>query len=262
MSHHVVDFKAISYSYPDGNKALADLNLRIHHGEAVAIVGANGAGKSTLLKLLVGIIVPDNGEIRLGELPVTRKTLSHVRQQIGYTFQDPDDQLFSTSVYNDVAFGPRNYGLEEKEVEARVVKALQTVGMEHLMHRAPYKLSGGEKRAVSIATVLSMEPSVLALDEPTDSLDPRSRRRLIELLKGFFHTRLIATHDLDMAMELCSRTIVLKNGQIAYDGPTEAIMTNRELLEECGLELPLRLQGCPVCGNKCHSDKFPCHPER
>jgi len=250
MSHHLVDFKNISYSYPDGNKALEDLNVRIHHGEAVAIVGANGAGKSTMLKLLVGIIMPDQGEIRLGELPVTRKTLNLVRQQVGYTFQDPDDQLFSTSVYNDVAFGPRNFGLEEKEVERRVIKALQTVGMEHLKDRAPYKLSGGEKRAASIATVLSMEPSVLALDEPTDSLDPRSRRRLIELLKGFFHTRLIATHDLDMAMELCSRTIVLKNGRIAYDGPTEEIMTNGLLLEECGLELPLRLQGCPICGNK------------
>lgn len=250
MSHHIVDFINVSYSYPDGNKALEDLNVRIRHGEAVALVGANGAGKSTMLKLLVGILIPDCGEIRLGELPVTRKTLGLVRQQVGYTFQDPDDQLFNTSVYNDVAFGPRNYGLEEKEVERRVLKALQTVGMEQLMHRAPYKLSGGEKRAASIATVLSMEPSVLALDEPSDSLDPRSRRRLIELLKGFCHTRLIATHDLDMAIELCSRTIVLKNGRIAYDGPTAEIMTDSRLLEECGLELPLRLQGCPICGEK------------
>ena len=250
MSHHIVDFIDISYSYPDGNKVIEELNARIHHGESVALVGANGAGKSTLLKLLVGILMPEHGEIRLGELPVTKKTLNLVRQQIGYTFQDPEDQLFCSSVYEDVAFGPRNYGLGEKEVERRVEKALQTVGAEYLMHRAPYKLSGGEKRAVSIATVLSMEPSVLALDEPSAGLDPKSRRRLIQLLQSFFHTKLIATHDLDMAMELCTRTIVLKDGRIAYDGPTSEIMSDSRQLEECGLELPLRLQGCPLCGNK------------
>lgn len=247
MSHHIVDFKNISYSYIDGNKALDNLNACIHHGEAVAIVGANGAGKSTMLKLLVGILPPDQGEIRLGDLPVTKKTLNMVRQQVGFTFQDPEDQLFNTSVYDDVAFGPRNYGLDEEEVEKRVVKALQTVGIEHLMHRAPYKLSGGEKRAVSIATVLSMEPSVLAMDEPTSALDPKSRRRLITLLQDFRHTKLIATHDLDMALELCGRTIVLKNGRVEYDGPTTEIMANSQLLDQCGLEPPLRLQGCPIC---------------
>ncbi len=250
MSHHIVDFINIAYSYPDGNKAVENLNARIHHGESVAIVGANGAGKSTMLKLLIGILMPEQGEIRLGDLPVTKKTMNIVRQQIGFTFQDPEDQLFNTSVYNDVAFGPRNYGLDENEVEKRVVKALQTVGIEHLMHRAPYKLSGGEKRAVSIATVLSMEPSVLAMDEPTASLDPKSRRRLIKLLQGFDHTKLIATHDLDMVLELCSRTIVLKNGRIEYDGPSAEIMTDSKLLEQCGLEPPLRLQGCPLCGHK------------
>ncbi|HYF84524.1 MAG TPA: ABC transporter ATP-binding protein [Clostridia bacterium] len=249
MSHHIIDFINISYSYNDGNKALENLNIRIHHGESVAIVGANGAGKSTMLKLLVGILMPEQGEIRLGEFPVTKKTLNMIRQQIGFTFQDPEDQLFNTSVYNDVAFGPRNYGLDEEEVERRVIKALQTVGIEHLLHRAPYKLSGGEKRAAAIATVLSMEPSVLAMDEPTAALDPKSRRRLINLLQGFMHTKLIATHDLDMALELCSRTIVLKNGRVEYDGPTTEIMTNSQLLEECGLELPLSLQGCPICGH-------------
>ncbi len=250
MSHHIVDFINIAYSYPDGNKAVENLNARIHHGESVAIVGANGAGKSTMLKLLIGILMPEQGEIRLGDLPVTKKTMNIVRQQIGFTFQDPEDQLFNTSVYNDVAFGPRNYGLDENEVEKRVVKALQTVGIEHLMHRAPYKLSGGEKRAVSIATVLSMEPSVLAMDEPTASLDPKSRRRLIKLLQGFDHTKLIATHDLDMVLELCSRTIVLKNGRIEYDGPSAEIMTDSKLLEQCGLEPPLRLQGCPLLAVK------------
>lgn len=250
MSHHIVDYINIAYSYPDGSKALEKLNIRIHHGESVAIVGANGAGKSTMLKLLAGILVPVQGEIRLGNIPVTKKTLSMIRQQIGFTFQNPEDQLFNTSVYNDVAFGPRNYGLDEKEVERRVIKALQTVGIEHLMHRAPHKLSGGEKRAAAIATVLSMEPSILAMDEPSSGLDPRSRRRLIELLKGFLHTKLIATHDMDMALELCNRTIILKNGSIEMDGPTVEIMADSLLLEQCGLEPPLRLQGCPVCGHK------------
>lgn len=250
MSHHIIDFRSISYTYQDGSKGIVDLTACIHHGESVAIIGANGAGKSTMLKLLVGMLLPDRGEIRLGDLPVTRKTLHLIRQQIGFTFQDPEDQLFNASVYNDVAFGPRNYGLEENEVERRVVAALQTVGIEHLMHRAPYNLSGGEKRAAAIATVLSMEPNVLAMDEPTAALDPRSRRRLIKLLQGFTHTKLIATHDLDMALELCSRIIALKDGRIEYDGPAAEIMTNAKLLEHCGLELPLSLQGCPICGNK------------
>lgn len=249
MSHHIIEFKNVSYTYHDGNKGIEDLNATIHHGESVAIIGANGAGKSTLLKLLVGILMPERGEVRLGDLPVTNRTLSLIRQQVGFTFQDPEDQLFNTSIYNDVAFGPRNYGLEEDEVEKRVIKALQTVGIEHLMHRAPCKLSGGEKRAAAIATVLSMEPSILAMDEPSSALDPMSRRRLIKLLQGFTHTKLIATHDLDMALELCGRTIVLKKGRIEYDGATEEIMKNTRLLEQCGLEPPLSLQGCPVCGH-------------
>jgi cobalt/nickel transport system ATP-binding protein len=247
MSHHLIDFIDVCYSYPDGNKAVKNIDIRIHHGESVAIVGANGAGKSTMLKLLVGILMPERGEIRLGDLPVTKKTLNRVRQIVGFTFQDPEDQLFNTSVYNDVAFGPRNYGLDENEVEKRVVRALQTVGIEHLMHRAPYKLSGGEKRAASIATVLSMEPNVLAMDEPSSALDPKSRRRLIKLLQGFDHTKLIATHDLDMVLELCNRTIVLKDGRIEYDGPTIEIMRDSALLEQCGLEQPLILQGCSIC---------------
>jgi cobalt/nickel transport system ATP-binding protein len=199
---------------------------------------------------MVGIMLPAQGEVRLGDIPVTNKTLNIIRQRIGFTFQDPEDQLFSTTVYDDVAFGPRNYGLEEKEVEKRVLRALQTVGIEHLVQRAPYKLSGGEKRAAAIATVLSLEPDILAMDEPTAALDPKSRRRLIKLLQGFDHTKIIATHDLDMVLELCSRTVVLKDGTVRYDGLTKEIMNNQQLLEECGLEKPLSLWGCPICGVK------------
>ncbi|OGO77531.1 MAG: cobalt ABC transporter ATP-binding protein [Clostridiales bacterium GWB2_37_7] len=250
MSHHIVDFADLSYVYPDDNKAVENINIRIHHGESVGIVGANGAGKSTLLKLLVGLLKPARGEVRLGDIPVTPKTLSLIRQRIGFTFQDPEDQLFNTTVYDDVAFGPRNYGLEEKEVEKRVLRALQTVGIEHLLQRVPYKLSGGEKRAVAIATVLSLEPDVLAMDEPSAALDPKSRRRLIRLLQGFEHTKIVATHDLDMVLELCNRTIVLKEGKVRFDGLTREVMTNAKLLDECGLEQPLSLQGCLVCGVK------------
>lgn len=249
MSHHKVELRNLHYTYPDGMEAVRGVNLQIHHGEAVAIVGANGAGKSTLLTLLVGILFPTKGEIRIGETPLTKKTLPLIRQRIGYTFQNPDNQLFMTKVYDDVAFGPRNYQIEEPEVERRVVKALGTVGSIHLINRASYKLSGGEKRSVAIASVLSMEPDILIMDEPTAALDPKSRRRLIELLKGFSHTKIIATHDLDMALELCERTIVVKEGSIVSDGPSLELLSNAKLMESCGLELPLTIQGCLRCNS-------------
>lgn len=153
-----------------------------------------------------------------------------------------------TTVYDDVAFGPRNYKLEEKEVEKRVLQALELVGILHLKDRAPFKLSGGEKRAAAIASVLSMQPDILVMDEPTSALDPKSRRRLMKLLNSFEHTKIITSHDLDMVYELCTRTIVIKNGEVAADGATSEILVNAELLDACGLEMPLALQNCPVCG--------------
>lgn len=227
---------------------MAGVTMRIHHGEAVGIAGANGAGKSSLLMLLAGMLLPSKGEVRIGETPVTKKTLGYIRQRIGFVFQNPDDQLFSTSVYEDVAFGPRNYGIDENEVNQRVIKALDIVGAGHLKDRAPYKLSGGEKRIAAIAAVLSMEPDILVMDEPTAALDPKARRRLINLVKGFTHTRIIASHDLDMLLESCERTIVLREGKVAADGPTMQVLSDAELMEACGLEVPLMLQGCPVCG--------------
>ncbi|WP_338824438.1 Energy-coupling factor transporter ATP-binding protein EcfA3 [Moorella humiferrea] len=250
MSHHIIQAINLKYKYPDGHQALNGVAFRITHGESVAIIGANGAGKSTLLLHLVGVLFPEEGEIRIGEIPVTRKTLPLIRQRVGMVFQDPDDQLFMPTVYDDVAFGPRNLKLPEEEVEKRVVASLDTVGILHLKDRPPYKLSGGEKRAAAIATVLAMNPDILVMDEPTSSLDPRSRRRLISLLKGFTHTKIIATHDLDMVFELCERTIVLKDGRVMADGRTEKIISDAALMEECGLELPLGLLGCPVCGAK------------
>lgn len=250
MSHHIVDFKEISFVYPDGKEAVNGVGFRIHHGEAVGIVGANGAGKSSLLKLLTGILLPSKGQIYVGDTPITKKTLPVIRQKIGFSFQDPDDQLFMNTVYDDVAFGPRNYGIDEPEVEKRVIKALETVGALHLKDRAPYKLSGGEKRAAAIAAVLSMEPDILVMDEPTAALDPRARRRLINLLKGFSHTKIIATHDMDMVLELCDRTIVLYEGRVFCDGPSKEVLTDEAMLEKCGLEKPFGLQNCPVCGTE------------
>lgn len=247
MSHHILEAENLNYTYPDGRKALNGVDFTIHHGESVGIVGVNGAGKSTLLMHMVGVLFPEQGQVRVGEIPVVKKTLPLIRQSVGLVFQEPDDQLFMTTVYDDVAFGPRNYKLPEEEVDKRVKSALETVGILHLMDRPPYKLSGGEKRAAAIATVLAMKPDILVMDEPTSALDPRARRRLIKLLDTFKHTKIIATHDLDMVLELCERTIVLSGGQVLADGPTEKIFTDEELLERCGLEKPLCMQGCPVC---------------
>lgn len=249
MSHNKLEVQNLCFSYPDGHEAVRNISFAIHHGEAVGIIGANGAGKSTLLMLIMGLLFPDTGEILVGDVRVTKKTLPMIRQRLGMVFQDPDDQLFMTNVYDDVAFGPRNYKLDEKEVEDRVSKALELVGIPHLKDRAPFKLSGGEKRAAAIASVLSMSPDVLIMDEPTSALDPKSRRRLINLLKSFGHTKIVTSHDLDMVFETCKRIIVLKAGEIIADGLATDILTDAELLDSCGLEVPLSIQNCPVCGN-------------
>ncbi|MEW6660706.1 MAG: ABC transporter ATP-binding protein [Thermodesulfobacteriota bacterium] len=250
MSHHLVEVKDLQYAYPDGTAALQGVSFLLTHGEAVAIIGANGAGKSTLLLHLNGCLLPQAGEVRIGGLPLNKKTLSHVRRTVGMVFQDPDDQLFMPIVYDDVAFGPLNLGLPPTEVDHLVLDSLATVGASHLQDRPPYRLSGGEKRAVAIAAVLAMTPDILVMDEPTSALDPKTRRQLIELLKTFKHTRIIATHDLDLVLDLCSRTIILRDGQVAADGPTLDILQNEELLASSNLEKPLCLQGCPVCRGK------------
>ena len=242
MSHHFVQCTDVCFSYPDGYKALKGISFIITHGEAVGIVGANGAGKSTLLNLLMGINMPSSGEINIGDIPMTKKTLPLIRQRMGLVFQNPDDQLFMNIVYDDVAFGPRSMRLDESEVDRRVKGAMETTGIWQLKDKAPYKLSGGEKKRAAIAAVLSMEPDILVMDEPTAELDPRGRRRVINLLKSFTHTRLIASHDMDLIWDLCQRTIVLSHGSILADGNTKDILTNEELLERAGLELPLRLQ--------------------
>lgn len=254
MSHHRVEVNDLEYTYPDGTKALRGVSFTITHGESVGIIGANGAGKSTLLLHLIGILIPEKGTVRVGDFPVTKETLVHIRKSVGMIFQDPDDQLFMPTVYDDVAFGPLNLGLPPEEVDARVKQALETVGALPLIDRPPYKLSGGQKRAVAIASVLSMSPDILIMDEPSTALDPMARRRLINLLDTFDHTKIIATHDLDLVLDLCERTIVLGEGRVIADGPTLEIFSDEGLLARGHLEKPLRMQACPVCASRNRHD--------
>lgn len=239
MSHHIVEITDLHYSYPDGTPALGGISFRVSHGESVAIIGENGSGKSTLLLHLNGYLLASKGGVRIGDCQLTSKNINVVRRSVGMVFQNPDDQLFMPTVFDDVAFGPLNMGFSKEEAEAVVKKALDTVGVGHLAKRPPYRLSQGEKRAVSIATVLSMSPDILVMDEPSSSLDPRSRRRLIEMLKTFHHTKIIATHDLDMALDLCERVIIIHRGKISADGKAKDILGDEKLLLANGLERPL-----------------------
>lgn len=249
MSITAINLENISFTYPDGTGALKETSLRVTHGESVAIIGANGAGKSTLLQLISGIITTQQGQVEIEDLIINKKNISKIRKKIGFIFQNPDDQLFMMSVYEDIAFGLRNFGYTEKEVEDRVTSALNRVGVYSLKDRAPYKLSGGEKRAASIAVILAMKPDIFLMDEPTTALDPISRLRFIKLTKSFTQTKIIATHDLDMALDLCERVILLNKGKIVADGKTKDILSDSPLLNKYGLDLPLSVKNCPVCGN-------------
>lgn len=248
MSHHLVEARGLGHVYPDGLPALSEVTFSIHHGESVAIIGANGAGKSTLLMHFNGTLQPSSGEVRIGEIPVLPSTLRDIRRAVGMIFQDPDDQLFQPTVLEDAMFGPLGLGLPPQEAEQRAREALAQVGASHLADRAPYRLSMGEKRRCSFAGVLAMSPDILVLDEPSSGLDPRSRRQLIHLLQGFDHTKIIASHDLDLVMELCSRVLVLHHGRVVADGPTQTIFQDLELLDRVELEAPGASRPCPHCG--------------
>ena len=242
MSHHLVEFKKVSYRYPDGTEALKDLSFKIIHGESVGIIGANGAGKSTLLLQMNGCLMPTSGMVIIGDLPLTRRTRQEIRKRVGLIFQNPDDQLFMPTVYDDVAFGPLNLGLDGPVVRERVQRALTLVNGFEFRDRPPHHLSGGQKSAAAMASVMAMAPDILAMDEPAASLDPKSRRSLINMLKTFQHSKIIASHDLDLILDVCQSCIVIREGTVVADGSAAEILTNKTLLEENNLELPLSLQ--------------------
>jgi cobalt/nickel transport system ATP-binding protein len=233
--HHRIEVSRLSFGYPDGRRVLQDVSLSIAPGEKVALVGPNGAGKSTLLLHLAGIL-RGQGEIKVSSVPVNDETMNTIRRAVGLVFQDPDDQLFSASVYDDVAFGPRYMGLNEIEVGRRVQLALQAVGMAGAEDRVPYHLSGGEKKRVAMATVLSMDPEILILDEPTLGLDPRGRRGISALLGELPQTMLVSTHDMRLVGERFERMMVIDEGRIVADGPTAQLIHDTPLMEKHGLE--------------------------
>ncbi|MGB8252091.1 MAG: ATP-binding cassette domain-containing protein [Anaerolineaceae bacterium] len=232
-----ISINDLSYRYPDGHQALTGISLHIISGEKVALIGPNGAGKSTLLLHLNGIL-SGIGNIKIMGLEPTRENLPIIRALIGLVFQNPDDQLFSPTVFEDVAYGPIYQGLDKATVQSRVNQALDDVHMQEYQERVSHHLSLGEKKRIAIATVLSMQPEILVLDEPSSGLDPRARRELIQLLRELPQTLLIATHDLLLVRELLPRTIVIDGGRIAADGDTIEILTDSTRLESHGLELP------------------------
>ena len=241
MSSHVIRIEHLSFSYPDGRQALHDVSLAIRSGEKLALVGPNGAGKSTLLLHLNGTLRAgtQNGDrVRVAGLSVGDKTVRAVRAKVGLIFQDPDDQLFSPTVFEDVAFGPLHMGLPEDEVHERVMGALRAVGM--LGHEAhmPHHLSLGERKRIAIATVLAMDPEILVLDEPSAGLDPRARRDLIALLRELPQTMLVASHDMRLVWDLCPRTVILDDGLLVADGSTTKLLQDQVLMERHGLEVP------------------------
>jgi cobalt/nickel transport system ATP-binding protein len=228
----------LAFAYPDGHQALFGVDLRIDPGERVALLGPNGAGKTTLVLHLNGILQAGRGAVSVAGLPVTKPNLREVRRRVGIVFQDPDDQLFMPTVGEDVAFGPRNLGLPEAEVAVRVADALEQVGMAGFADRPPHHLSFGQRRRVAVATVLSMHPEILVLDEPSSNLDPAGRRELAEVLEQLPVTLLMVTHDLPYAMQLCPRSVVLDRGVIVADAGTRELLADPALLAEHRLELP------------------------
>lgn len=237
----VFDHVSVFYG---GTQVLRGLSFSIRDGEQVGLLGANGAGKSTLMKAALGL-VPYTGSITVDNLPVTQENLPAVRRKLGYVLQDADNQMFMPTVLDDMLFGPMNYGLSRAEAERQADETLASLHMEHLKLRHNHKMSGGEKRMAAIAVILAMKPDMLFMDEPSTALDPRNRRTLIRVLRQRPETKLIASHDLDLVLETCSRVLLLAGGRLAADGAAGEILRDRALLEENGLELPLCLAGVP-----------------
>lgn len=234
----ILEIEKLSYAYPAGHIALNEVSLQLQRGEKVALVGHNGSGKSTLMLNVIGILSGE-GLIRVSGMDLNEDNLPFIRAKVGLVFQNPDDQLFSPTVFEDVAFGPLHMGYSEAETKERVAKALEAVGMQKFADRFSYHLSTGEKKRVAIATVLSMDPDLIILDEPSAGLDPKARRSLINLLTDLPQSLLVATHDLLLVRELLPRTVILDSGEVVADGQTSELLADTELLDKHGLELPI-----------------------
>lgn len=237
----MLEFQNVSFSYDAQGPVVENLSFTIGAGESVGLIGANGAGKSTIMKLLLGLI-SGKGQITVDGLPMCKQNLSEIRRKIGFVLQDSDNQMFMPTVYEDMMFGPRNYGLSREEAEKRVDGVLARLGLQDLKHRYNHKISGGEKRMAAIATILAMEPEAILMDEPSTALDPVNRRTVINVINTLPQTKLIASHDLDMILDTCQRVILLSHGKILADGDAETILRDKELLENNRMELPLCLQ--------------------
>jgi cobalt/nickel transport system ATP-binding protein len=238
----IIRIDDLTYSYPDGRRALIGINLTVRRGESVAIIGPNGAGKSTLLLHLNGILRSEGHHVKVFSEPVADKNLKEIRRRVGLVFQNPDDQLFSATVFDDVAFGPMNLGYSEAEVRQAVAAALEKVGMSGFEQRSSHHLSVGERKRIAIATILSMSPEVMVLDEPTSNLDPGGKWQLIDLLLALPVTRIIATHDLELAGALCQRVVILDGGRIVIDDTAARVLNDKPLLEAHGLCRPAEIK--------------------
>lgn len=238
----MIEFQNVSFSYDGERPVVENLSFTIGNGESVGLIGANGAGKSTIMKLLLGLL-SGQGQILVDGLTVNKQNLPAIRQKIGFVLQDSDNQMFMPTVYEDMIFGPRNYGLSKEETERRVDAVLNQLGLTALKHRYNHKISGGEKRMAAIATILTMEPETILMDEPSTALDPVNRRTVINTINTLPQTKLIASHDLDMILDTCQRVILLSRGEIVADGPAERVLRDQALLEANRMELPFCLQG-------------------
>lgn len=238
----MIEFKNVSFSYERSCPVLSDICLTVAEGESVGIIGANGAGKSTLMKILLGLL-PYEGEVAVDGVRVEKKNLAQLRRKMGYVLQDSDNQMFMPTVYEDMIFAPRNYGMSGEDADARVDEVLEQLNLAELKHRYNHKISGGEKRMAAIATILTMQPEIIIMDEPSIALDPVNRRTVINTINKLSMTKLIVSHDLDMILDTCGRVLLLDGGSIVADGSADEILCDKQLLEKHRMELPFCLQG-------------------
>ena len=251
-----IEVDNITFTYPDGHEVLKGLSCTIKVGEKVALIGPNGAGKSTLMSHLNGVAIASSGRVAIDGMEINKDNLKKIRRSIGIVFQDPDDQLFCPTVFDDVAFGPLNLGLSRDEIAQRVEEALDTVGLNGFEERSSYHLSFGERKRLALATVLSYQPDILVFDEPSTNMDPLNRRKMIDWLQQTDKTVLLCTHDLDIALDVCDRCLVLADGRIVADGPASEVLYDRHLLEDNNLELPLALMTHELLHDKLQAGKM------